>query len=136
VTARAKTTAAVAPDAATQEPEYVKEGEGDEQMAGGGWSKLRDEKKGPAGARGSGEELAIEMEDAASRTITAGTAGAVDGAGYASDGGTSLRATRPVEYKVYKRRWFGLVQLTLLNIIASIDVSFILFSCPVWLCHE
>lgn len=28
-----------------------------------------------------------------------------------------------VEYKVYKRRWFGLVQLTLLNIIVSWDVS-------------
>ena len=27
------------------------------------------------------------------------------------------------EYKVYKRRWFGLVQLTLLNIIVSWDVS-------------
>lgn len=26
-------------------------------------------------------------------------------------------------YKVYKRRWFGLVQLTLLNIIVSWDVS-------------
>lgn len=30
---------------------------------------------------------------------------------------------RPVVYKVYKRRWFGLVQLTLLNIIVSWDVS-------------
>ncbi|EGO54677.1 hypothetical protein NEUTE1DRAFT_48311 [Neurospora tetrasperma FGSC 2508] len=28
---------------------------------------------------------------------------------------------RPVVYKVYKRRWFGLVQLTLLNIIVSWD---------------
>lgn len=28
-----------------------------------------------------------------------------------------------VVYKVYKRRWFGLVQLTLLNIIVSWDVS-------------
>lgn len=27
-------------------------------------------------------------------------------------------------YKVYKRRWFGLVQLTLLNIIVSWDVSY------------
>lgn len=26
-------------------------------------------------------------------------------------------------YKVYKRRWFGLIQLTLLNIIVSWDVS-------------
>lgn len=29
-----------------------------------------------------------------------------------------------VVYKVYKRRWFGLAQITLLNIIASWDVSF------------
>ena len=28
-----------------------------------------------------------------------------------------------VEYKVYKRRWFGLVQLVLLNIVVSWDVS-------------
>ena len=30
----------------------------------------------------------------------------------------------PVVYKVYKRRWFGLMQLVLLNIIVSWDVSF------------
>ncbi len=30
---------------------------------------------------------------------------------------------RPIEYKVYKRRWFGLVQLVLLNIVVSWDVS-------------
>lgn len=35
-----------------------------------------------------------------------------------------------VIYKVYKRRWFGLVQLTLLNIIVSWDVS--VFLVPVW----
>ena len=28
-----------------------------------------------------------------------------------------------VEYKVYKRRWFGLMQLVLLNVIVSWDVS-------------
>ncbi len=28
-----------------------------------------------------------------------------------------------VQYKVYKRRWFGLIQLVLLNIIISWDVS-------------
>lgn len=32
-----------------------------------------------------------------------------------------------VEYKVYKRRWFGLIQLTLLNIIVSWDVSGVFF---------
>lgn len=36
---------------------------------------------------------------------------------------------RPVVYKVYKRRWFGLVQLTLLNIIVSWDVSCLFISC-------
>lgn len=30
-------------------------------------------------------------------------------------------------FKVYKRRWFGLVQLTLLNIVVSWDVSLICF---------
>jgi hypothetical protein len=29
----------------------------------------------------------------------------------------------PTEYRVYKRRWFGLVQLTLMNIVVSWDVS-------------
>lgn len=33
----------------------------------------------------------------------------------------------PRVYKVYKRRWFGLVQLVLLNIVVSWDVSDILF---------
>ncbi len=30
---------------------------------------------------------------------------------------------RQIEYKVYKRRWFGLMQLVLLNIVVSWDVS-------------
>lgn len=30
---------------------------------------------------------------------------------------------RQIEYKVYKRRWFGLIQLVLLNIVVSWDVS-------------
>lgn len=33
-----------------------------------------------------------------------------------------------VVYKVYKRRWFGLIQLVLLNIIVSWDVSTVSFS--------
>lgn len=32
-------------------------------------------------------------------------------------------AERVVGYRTYRRRWFGLVQLTLLNIIVSWDVS-------------
>lgn len=31
--------------------------------------------------------------------------------------------TQHVEYRVYKRRWFGLIQLVLLNIAVSWDVS-------------
>lgn len=37
--------------------------------------------------------------------------------------GTPAGALGETTYKVYKRRWFGLVQLTLLNIIISWDVS-------------
>lgn len=33
----------------------------------------------------------------------------------------------PVVYKVYKRRFIGLFQLFLLNVVASWDVSFLLF---------
>jgi len=33
------------------------------------------------------------------------------------------RASSHTHYKVYKRRWFGLVQLVLLNIVVSWDVS-------------
>ena len=35
----------------------------------------------------------------------------------------ALSGERPNEYKVYKRRWFGLMQLVLLNIVVSWDVS-------------
>lgn len=38
------------------------------------------------------------------------------------DGDGVVEGTR--EYRVYKRRWFGLVQLTLMNIVVSWDVSF------------
>lgn len=45
-------------------------------------------------------------------------------------------ATGGGEYKVYKRRWFGLVQLVLLNIIVSWDVSlslvYLLQPPPAW----
>jgi len=43
------------------------------------------------------------------------------GARESAEGGAEVH-----EYKVYKRRWFGLVQLTLLNIIVSWDVSYML----------
>ncbi|KAG7286175.1 hypothetical protein NEMBOFW57_008480 [Staphylotrichum longicolle] len=43
------------------------------------------------------------------------------GATAAGSDGAAAEAAVGVEYKVYKRRWFGLVQLTLLNIIVSWD---------------
>jgi hypothetical protein len=36
---------------------------------------------------------------------------------------TMIRSGQMVGYKVYKRRWFGLAQLVLLNIIVSWDVG-------------
>lgn len=38
--------------------------------------------------------------------------------------------TGGIEFKVYKRRWFGLIQLVLLNIIVSWDVSTLTISQP------
>ncbi|KAK3492274.1 major facilitator superfamily domain-containing protein [Neurospora hispaniola] len=48
----------------------------------------------------------------------------IDGAGHHDENEQRVERDsegRPVVYKVYKRRWFGLVQLTLLNIIVSWD---------------
>jgi hypothetical protein len=39
------------------------------------------------------------------------------------EGGGSVADAESTEYRVYKRRWFGLVQLTLMNIIVSWGVS-------------
>ena len=39
------------------------------------------------------------------------------------DGILAPTGESPIEYKVYKRRWFGLMQLVLLNIVVSWDVS-------------
>lgn len=39
------------------------------------------------------------------------------------DGLRSIASGEIMEYRTYRRRWFGLVQLTLLNIIVSWDVS-------------
>lgn len=110
--------------------ESVSEIKGDrDAMGSSGWQQLQDKEMSrwsSGNKRGSDEEVAIEMGDAAgTRRLHAdghaGTGAAVpDGAGDAGAGTTGIA---PVEYKVYKRRWFGLAQLTLLNIIVSWDVS-------------
>jgi hypothetical protein len=40
------------------------------------------------------------------------------------EGDGSIRQGASTEYRTYKRRWFGLAQLTLMNIIVSWDVRF------------
>ncbi|KAK0641186.1 major facilitator superfamily domain-containing protein [Cercophora newfieldiana] len=91
-------------------------------MPSGGWTQLGDEKKTPDDARGSSgsiEDMAIELAETMPGTKNGGPAGAVDATGNSGDRNTTPGATVVGEYKVYKRRWFGLVQLVLLNIIAS-----------------
>lgn len=55
-------------------------------------------------------------DEAAAARIAAGQPRDTDNA--------SIENGDSVAYKVYKRRWFGLLQLTLLNIIVSWDVSY------------
>lgn len=103
--------------------------------SGGGWKQLKDEKatgmaklarvrSGDSSKRaGSGDvEVAIEMElGATPGSATGGTAG-----GNGADGASAMSVTAAAServYKVYKRRWFGLVELVLLNVVASWDVS-------------
>ncbi|KAK4154970.1 major facilitator superfamily domain-containing protein [Chaetomidium leptoderma] len=65
------------------------------------------------------DEIPIEMD-----AVTRGGTGS-GGDTLAPPGGTGTgcdgAAAGGIEYKVYKRRWFGLVQLTLLNVIVSWD---------------
>ncbi|KAK4134852.1 MFS general substrate transporter [Trichocladium antarcticum] len=68
--------------------------------------------------RGSTDEVLIEMDsitDAPPAFVAPGDT--PEGCGCSG----MTAAPAGVEYKVYKRRWFGLVQLTLLNIIVSWD---------------
>lgn len=44
--------------------------------------------------------------------------------------GGEARDASPMMYKLYKRRWFGLIQLTLLNIIVSWNVCLTFCLCP------
>ena len=48
--------------------------------------------------------------------------GEIEGEGEGGRDG-SIRQGASTEYRTYKRRWFGLIQLTLMNIIVSWDVS-------------
>lgn len=70
----------------------------------------------------SDDELLGDDEERGSATQHAGTQG--DG----NNGTEGADGTGGRVYKVYKRRWFGLVQLVLLNIIVSWDVSSLLKS--------
>lgn len=54
-------------------------------------------------------------DDESSRAVRSGQL-ELDGMVFPAEGGQ-------IEYKVYKRRWFGLMQLVLLNIVVSWDVS-------------
>jgi hypothetical protein len=72
------------------------------------------------GSKGAPDETAIEMNTVATHATNTPFG---PGTGVGTEAGVA-----GVEYKVYKRRWFGLVQLTLLNIIVSWDVSGVLFT--------
>lgn len=66
----------------------------------------------------SDDELLGPEDDEPSRQRVTAERGLESSGGNQIDGTSSERV-----YKVYKRRWFGLVQLVLLNIIVSWDVS-------------
>jgi hypothetical protein len=65
------------------------------------WTELKDDR----GAVSRSTQDTLELQE---RAGTTDPAAAIEGG---------------AEYKVYKRRWFGLLQLALLNIIVSWDVS-------------
>jgi FLVCR family MFS transporter 7 len=101
---------------------------------GGGWKQLKDNqavgtarlarvRSGDSKRAGSHTEVAFEME--LGSTPGGATGGANAGANR-DDNVSAISVTAAVServYKVYKRRWFGLVELVLLNIVASFDVS-------------
>lgn len=75
--------------------------------------------------RGSVDEIPIEMGRITSTTPGGSVPADVTVPGCQCPGMPAPEVVTAAggEYKVYKRRWFGLVQLTLLNIIVSWDVS-------------
>lgn len=68
------------------------------------------------------EEYHLRDVDSRSRDNDITGVGGVANGGIDGDNNSVLEGTA-VEYRTYKRRWFGLAQLTLLNIIVSWDVS-------------
>lgn len=103
------------------------EGVEDEKTAKSGGSDHGVGDTALAAKRGTSDEIAaIEMEERTTRARQTGAgppapAGSASAVADADGAGPASRTAG--EYKVYKRRWFGLVQLTLLNIIVSWDVS-------------
>lgn len=101
-----------------------------------GWREITEE-DGDSRKSESMRADAIELEDAGEARHGAGRSegdeherhNLGDGGGDGDADGTAgdVAPGRRVEYKVYKRRWFGLLQLTLLNVIVSWDVSISLF---------
>jgi FLVCR family MFS transporter 7 len=91
---------------------------------GNGWRVLKDGEDVP-NARdvedGSGSAVPIEPRETGSSSAMPGDGDEDVGEGNGGD---------VVVYKVYKRRWFGLVQLVLLNIIVSWDVSSLSWRLP------
>lgn len=73
----------------------------------------------------SGDDLLPDEEQGGVRSHNGtGTDGAAGiGMGRGSTERNGIAASNGGKFKVYKRRWFGLVQLVLLNIIVSWDVS-------------
>jgi hypothetical protein len=81
---------------------------------------------GAAVKRSAGDEMPIEMDAVTGHATGLAPSSRGTGLGAAEtgrDGAVESAAPVGVQYKVYKRRWFGLVQLTLLNVIVSWDVS-------------
>lgn len=103
---------------------------------GGGWKQLKDEKatgtaklarvrSGDSSKRAGSDDAEVTIEMELGATPGSATGGAGAGA-IGADGASAMSVTAAAServYKVYKRRWFGLVELVLLNIVASWDVS-------------
>lgn len=102
-----------------------------------GWMRLKNMGRSRKGSKGDGKHLS-NITTGSSGDYTAFQAnGHRDGLLYSDNGDGEIDSSRmdtnasvPISgqgdgivYKVYKRRFFGLVQLVLLNIIVSWDVS-------------